>query len=97
MFDLLLNKTFIIEEYEIKVVDKKVPPEVFHMERRWKVKFSDVTIAAGFVSQPEAEKYIYKNAQQAFWNALWTKGFQVSWNNNLSVTQFQIKFITKEM
>ena len=97
MFDLLLDKIFIVEEYEITVIDKKGPPVVSHQERRWKIKFSNNPIASGFFSQLEAEKYIYKNAQQALWNALWTQGFQVSWNNDLNVTKFQIKFITKEM
>lgn len=96
MFDLLRNKTFIIEEYEVKVVDKKGPPEVFHMERRWKVKFSRGVIASGFLSAHDAESYINKHASRALWNLLWHKGIEVNWDPGLEVIKFNVEFINKE-
>ena len=96
MINLLLDGNFVTEEYEIKVVDKKGPPEVSHTERRWKVRFSGVPIASGFFSELEAEKYIYKNAKLALWNTLWNRGFQVSWDSSLLVQIFDVKHLNKE-
>ena len=99
MINLLSDGNFVIEEYEFQrvhdpkgILEKPVKPE-----RRWKVKFSSVPIASGFFSQLEAEKYIYKNSKLALWNALWQRGFQVSWDSSLLVQKFDVKHLNKEM
>ncbi len=92
MLNLLLNKEFSIEEYENNPVDKKIP-----RDRRWKVSFSGIVIALGFFTSVDAEKYIYKHGSLALWNALWNKGFQVSWDPSIAITKFDVKHLNKEM
>lgn len=97
MIDLLLDKKFQIEEYEIKVVDSKGPPEKSHKERRWKVLFGSVCIAQNFLSKDEAKSYVETHGYLALWNALWTKGIPVSWNNRLHVYLNDFAITFKEM
>lgn len=94
MLELLLDQKFTVEDYEVKIIDKKGPPEVSHKETRWKVKFSGVTIASGFVKIQEAMDYIAKSGHLGLWNALWTRGFQVNWVQSMEAPKLQINVIT---
>lgn len=97
MIDLLLERKFVVEEYEIKVIDHKGPPEKSHQERRWKVSFNGVPIARNFLTKNLAEEYVAVNGYLALWNALWTMGIPVSWDNRLHVSLNDFAITFKEM
>lgn len=97
MNNLLLERKFVVEEYEIKVIDHKGPPEKSHKERRWKVLFGSNCIAQNFLSKNEAEKYLDTHGYLALWNTLWTKGIPVSWDNRLHVYLNDFAITFKEM
>ena len=59
---VMVNKS-VLEEYEIKVVDRKANPkenihQIFHRENRWMVKFGDNSIAINFLSEEAAREYL---------------------------------------
>lgn len=97
MNNLLLERKFVVEEYEIKVIDHKGPPEKSHKERRWKVLFGANCIAQNFPNKNEAEKYVDTHGYLALWNTLWTKGIPVSWDNRLHVYLNDFAITFKEM
>ena len=70
MINLLLERKFLIEEYEIKVVDHKGPPEKSHKECRWKVLFGSSCIAQNFLTKDDAKQYVENKENLALWNAL---------------------------
>lgn len=85
MEHLLLSKEVTAEEYEIKVIDHKGPPEKSHKERRWKVLFSGCCVAQGFLTKEEVAEYLVVHGYLLLWNTLWTKGIQVNWSEDLHV------------
>ena len=97
MINLLLERKFLIEEYEIKVIDSKGPPEKSHKECRWKVLFGSNCIAQNFLTKNDAEKYVESHGYLALWNTLWTKGIPVSWDNRLYVYLNDFAITFKEM
>ena len=97
MNTLLLEKKFVVEEYEIKVVDHKGPPEKSRQERRWKVGLGKAFIAQNFLSKEDAVTYIEGRANLALWNALWTKGIPVNWDNRLHIYLNDFAITFKEM